>query len=209
MTTPRFQKTSEKAWKDEAGAIIPVNRLKKAEVLREKSTKKLYEHAVSISNALEKFKEVMIAECQTVMDQVYADNNQIPTDSKGNFTYYNFDRSVKVSVKVNERIDFDEMLITLCQTKLNEFLNHTVETKEDFIKQFVTDAFSKSKGSLDAKKVLSLLKYESKIKNPLFQEALRLLKDSIRRPDSKRYFQVSVRDTEGKYQNIDLNFSNI
>lgn len=209
MITPNFQKTTEKAWKDEQGALIPTNRLKPSEKLREKTTKKLFEQAVSINAALEKFKQQMIEECEAIMETVYSENSQVLTDSKGNFTYYNFDRSVKVTVKINERIDFDEMLITLCQNKLNEFLNHTVETKEDFIKQFVTDAFSKSKGALDAKKVLSLLKYESKIRNPLFQEALRLLKDSIRRPDSKRYFQVAVKDTEGKYQNIDLNFSNI
>ena len=56
---------------------------------------------------------------------------------------------------------------------------------------------------------MSLLKYRSKIDNPLFQEALKLLEQSIRHPDSKRYFQIYVRNSEGAYDNIDLNFSNI
>jgi len=209
MATPRFQKKTDKVWIDEAGIKLPVNRLLKSEKFAEITAEKLYKQGLKINDLLEKFKESMIAECEAVMKQVYADHSQDPDKSKGNFTWYNFDRSLKIMTKINERIDFDQTLIELCQNKLNEFLDQTVETKDDFIKQFVTDAFSQSKGQLDAKKVMSLLKYRSKIVNQLFQEALELLEKSIRRPDSKRYFQLYVRNEEGAYDNIDLNFSNI
>jgi len=209
MTTPRFQKKTDKAWIDEQGVLMPIGRLTKGEKLAETTAEKLYKQALKVSNSLEKLKAAMIEECRAVMEQVYADNDQDPDKSKGNFTWYNFDRSLKVMTKINERIDFDQTLIELCQNKLNEFLDEAVETKEDFIKQFVTDAFSQSKGQLDAKKVMSLLKYRSKITNPLFQEALKLLEQSIRHPDSKRYFVLYVRNEEGAYDNIDLNFSNI
>lgn len=209
MTTPKFQKKSDKAWIDEAGYKVPYDRLKKNEKLAEATSEKLYKQALRISEQLEKFKAAMIEECRAVMVQVYADNNQDPEKSKGNFTWHNFDRSLKIVTKIQDRIDFDETLIELCQNKLNEFLDQAVETKDDFIKQFVTDAFSQSRGQLDAKKVMSLLKYRSKIDNPLFQEALTLLEQSIRHPDSKRYFQLYVRNKEGAYDNIDLNFSNI
>lgn len=207
--TPNFQKKTNKLWIDEAGIKLPSNRLTRGEKLAELTSEKLYKKALKISEQLEAFKAAMIEECQAVMIQVYADNNQDPEKSKGNFTWYNFDRSLKIMTKINERIDFDGTLIELCQNKLNEFLDETVETKDDFIKQFVTDAFSQSKGQLDAKKVMSLLKYRSKIDNPLFQEALQLLEKAIRHPDSKRYFQLYVRNAEGAYENIDLNFSNI
>lgn len=209
MATPRFQKKTDKMWADEQGVRIPFSRLHKGEKLAEVTSEKLYKSALKISEQLEKFKAAMIEECKAVMVQVYADNKQDPENSKGNFTWYNYDRSLKIVTKINERIDFDQTLIELCQNKLNEFLDLTVETKDDFIKQFVTDAFSQSRGQLDAKKVMSLLKYRSKIDNPLFQEALGLLEKSIRRPDSKRYFQIYVRNEEGAYENIDLNFSNI
>jgi hypothetical protein len=209
MTTPRFQKKTDKVWSDEEGMKLPFDRLKKSEKLRETIAEKLYKQALKANETLEKLKAEMIAQCQAVMDQTYADHNQNPALSKGNFTWYNFDRSLKVVTKINERIDFDQTLIELCQNKLNEFLTETVETKDDFIKQFVTDAFSQAKGGLDAKKVMSLLKYRSRINHPIFQEALKLLEESIRHPDSKRYFQMYVRDSEGAYQNIDLNFSNI
>ena len=83
------------------------------------------------------------------------------------------------------------------------------ETKEDFIKQMITDAFSTTKGKLDAKKVMSLLRYKSKVKTPLFLEAMDHLENSIRRPDSKQYFRVFGKLEDGSYQLIDLNFSSI
>jgi hypothetical protein len=209
MATPRFQKKTDKVWTDEEGMKLPYDRLKKGEKFKESIAEKLYKQAMKVSEGLEKFKAEMIEQCQLVMNQTYADHNQNPEKSKGNFTWYNFDRSCKIITKVNDRTDFDQTLIELCQNKLNEFLNETVETKDGFIKQFVTDAFSQSKGQLDAKKVMSLLKYRSRISHPLFQEALRLLEESIRHPDSKRYFQIYVRNAEGAYDNIDLNFSNI
>lgn len=206
---PRFQKKTDKFWIDEQGVKMPFSRLHKGEKLAESISEKLFKSALKINEQLEKFKLEMIDQCKAVMDQVYADNKQDPEKSKGNFTWFNYDRSIKIMVKINERIEFDETLIELCRNKLNEFLDLTVETKDEFIKQFVTDAFSQSRGQLDAKKVMSLLKYRSKIEHPLFQEALGLLEKSIRRPDSKRYFQIYVRNEEGAYDNVDLNFSNI
>jgi hypothetical protein len=209
MTTPNFQKKADKVWKDETGFPVPFDRLKKNEVAKEKAAEKLFKQASGIHTMLANFKDSMIEVCRAVMEQTYSDYNQDPDKGKGNFTWYNFDRSLRVTVKINERIDFDETLIELCRNKLNDFLDQNVETKDGFVKQFVTDAFSQSKGQLDAKKVMSLFKYRSKISNPLFQEALKLLDDSIRRPDSKRYFQMAARNEEGGYDNIDLNFSNI
>jgi hypothetical protein len=57
--------------------------------------------------------------------------------------------------------------------------------------------------------VTGLLKYAVRINHPLFQEACTLIQKAIVRPDSKTYYRVFVKDEEGKYKNIELNFSNI
>ena len=128
---------------------------------------------------------------------------------KGGFTWKNFDGSIKIESSVSESIKFDDLGIIACKEKLELFLNNNLESKDAFIKQMVLDAFETSRGKLDAKKVLSLLTYRSKIKAPLFQEALNLLEKAIRRPDSKMYFRVFVKDEAGEYKNIDLNISSI
>ena len=84
---------------------------------------------------------------------------------KGNFTWFNFDRSIKVEVSISDRIEFDDLGIIACKDKLNEFLDSNIESKDDAVKSMILDAFNNTKGELDAKKVMNLLRYKSKIKN--------------------------------------------
>lgn len=202
------QTTKDKLWKDETGFELPYSRTTRVERLMERNATKLVNEAISINSKLIDFKERTKAICNEVFSQFMEENNNTKP-SKGNFTFYNFDRSIKVEVSIQEKIEFDDLTIQACKDKLDQFLNKNVESKDAFIKQLVLDAFETSRGKLDAKKVMSILKYKSKIKNPLFQEAMDLLGKSIRRPDSKTYFRIWIKDDQGKYQNIDLNFSSI
>jgi hypothetical protein len=77
------------------------------------------------------------------------------------------------------------------------------------LKGIIMDAFQKSNGSLDAKKVIGLKKHKARTKNPLYHEAMDLLDQAIRRPESKRYFRIFLKNSEGKYVHVDLNFSSI
>ncbi|MES1223351.1 MAG: DUF3164 family protein, partial [Bacteroidota bacterium] len=129
--------------------------------------------------------------------------------TKGNFTWYNFDKSVKVEVSINETIKFDESKIASAREKLDAFITKNVQGTDDIVRQLINSAFANTKGGLDSKKVMSLLKYRSKIKDKGFQAALDLIEDSITRPSSKRYFRVWAKDESNQYKNIDLNFSSI
>jgi hypothetical protein len=128
---------------------------------------------------------------------------------KGNFMWYNFDRSIRIEVKIAERIEFDDLTIKAAKAKFDEFLDANIEGKVDFAKELVLDAFTTRNGKLDVKRVLSLLKYKSKVKDAIFQEAMTHLEASIRRPDSKTYFRISVKDDNGEYQYINLDFAAI
>ena len=203
------QKSSDKTWIDEGGIQVPYNRTTKSERLQEIQSARLMKKAIDINTKLKDFKEEVGVICKKVYDGFMIANNTTSKNSKGNFTWYNFDRSIKVEVSVNERIEFDDLGIKACKEKLDLFLEANLESKNEFIKQMVLDAFETSRGKLDSKKVMSLLKYKSKIKAPLFQDAMQLLENSIRRPSSKTYFRIWFKDAEGKYESIDLNFSSI
>ena len=208
MRTIQKQKSSDQYWTDEKGIKSPYSRTTKAERLMENQSYQLAKEALKINQDLSKFKNNVKEVCQEVYDTFMAEkNNTAPT--KGNFTWFNFDRTIKVEVSINERIEFDDLTIIACKDKLNEFLKENVESKDTIIKEMVLDAFETSRGKLDAKKVMSLLRYRSKIKAPIFQEALNLLEQAIRRPESKTYFRVSTRNDAGQYEVIDLNFSSI
>lgn len=204
------QKSADPIWRDETGNQTQYARLFKHEKLQEKSAQTIAKRAIAINAQLIDFKNTIAALCDEVYNQYLEDKNIDKIGKgKGNFTWYNFDRSIKIEMSINERITFDDMGIATCKELLNQFLDENLDSKLEVVKEMVTDAFSTSRGKLDAKKVMNLLRYESKIKHELFAQAMNILKDSIRRPSSKAYYSVYAKNTEGEYVNIQLNFSSI
>jgi len=206
----KFYKTKDQIWKDETGMTIPVNRVTKAERLTERKTAQIVKKALDLNSRLKDFKRFIKDTAKEIYNAHLKENGgKEKTDYKGNFTFYNFDRSVKVEVNVSEPIEFDDIHIQLAQEKLQEFLENNINADNEFIKQLVLDAFKTRRGKLDTKRVLNLTRYVDKVKDPLFKEAVELINKSIRRRPSRMYFRVFVKDDNGKYQNIDLNLSSI
>jgi hypothetical protein len=203
-------KPSDKFWTDEKGVQIPVSRVTPTEKRKERSSAKLATEATRLNSALSKFKDACAAETEKAYQE---DLKAGKAASKGGYTLYNFDRSIKVERSLNEMITFDENLIGAAKEKFDQFLTEGTAGVDDMIRQLIMDAFSSTrKGKLDSKKVMNLLTYKQRIsehKYPAFHDALNLIEQSIRRPDSRIYYRISVKDENGEYQNIDLNFSSI
>jgi hypothetical protein len=92
---------------------------------------------------------------------------------------------------------------------LDSFIELNVDGRVDFVKELVNDAFKTSRGQLDSRKVMSLMRYRNKIKDNTFREALDLIEESIRRPESKIYYRISEKDESGEYKSVELNLSSI
>jgi translation initiation factor 2B subunit (eIF-2B alpha/beta/delta family) len=202
-----------KKWIDENGLEIPVHRITTAEKLREKTTVKLLKNAKAINKELAKFKAIIDQTCQEVFQTSMQEaGGKADKTHKGNFSFYNFDRSIKVEVNISEYIAFDEILILAAKEKFNTFLELNTGSIDEMIRQLIMDAFSTYKGKLDVKKIMNLLRYRSKIsekRHPEFHEAIDLIEQSIRRPGTKKYFRISEKDENGKYNYVELNFSSI
>lgn len=203
------QKASDKVWTDESGTEIPYNRTTKVERLHERSSAKIAKAALDVNKRLVAFNDLISQLSQEAFD-AYMKSKGIEKKTKGNFTWYNFDRSIKIEINVNEPIVFDSLTITAAKEKLDEFLDANIESKNAFIKQMIIDAFETQRsGSLDTKQVLKLTSYEDKVKSPKFSEAIKLIREAIRRPKSKTYRRVWILDEAGKYQNVELNLSSL
>ncbi|WP_143960256.1 DUF3164 family protein [Litoribacter populi] len=202
------QKSSDKLWKDEAGTSIPYDRTTKFERAAEVSLFKLATEASKLHYGLTSFKENFIAEAERLYELFVKENGQLGK-GKGSATFYNFDRSIKIMVKVNSIIVFDENTIQLAKDKLDEFLRVGLDGAKDYMKPLVMDAFNRQNGKLDTKKVLGLRRYTSRINQPLYTEAMGLIDKAIRRPGTREYYQVWVRNERGEYEDIQLNFASI
>lgn len=194
-------------WIDEAGNEIPAKRVSAAEKYAESAANKIVKEACATSKNLKALKAFIEHASEEVLEAVRQENDVLTDNRKGNYTWYNFDRSIKIEISINEPATFDDITISMCKEKLNEFLNKTVEGKEDYVKNLILDAFETRTGKLDTKRVMYLLKYKSKIHNKLYQEAMALLEKSIRRNTTKKYSRVWVKDDSGEYQAVELNYS--
>jgi hypothetical protein len=202
------QTSKDKQWTDEAGNTIPFDRTTKYERAAENTVYSIATKAHKIHEALAEFKDTIRAEADRLYALFTKENGQIGK-GKGSATFFNFDRSIKVSVKVNDQITFDENTLDLAKTKLDELLNDGLKGAKDFVKPLVMDAFHQTNGRLDTKRVLGLRRYADRVRDPRYAEAMSLIDKAVRRPSSKEYFQVWVRDANGEYQDIQLNFASI
>ncbi len=203
------QKVSQSHWIDESDERIPTNRVTKYERLAERTLASLGKEAIKINKALTTFKDKIATQAQKLYEAYMKEKDGKIGKNKGSVTLFNFDRSLKVQVDVTERIVFDDLAIKNVQDKLMAFIDQAVSSEKEFIQSIVKSAFETSRGKLDVKKVLSLKKHAGRIKNKLYHEAMDELDAAIRRPKSKTYFRVWVRNAEGGYDDVQLNFSAI
>lgn len=201
--------TKQTSWKDENGVHIPANRITQAEKLRERKTAALLKKAQNLNERLTAFKEELKEACDE-MENISLQELGVNAETfKGNLTFFNFDRSIKIERSISEPMRFDDLTIAAAKQKLDEFLEEAIESKFDFAKEMIMTAFETRNGKLDPKKITPLTRYEVKVNHPLFTEACRLIQQAIRRPDSKTYYRIWEKEDEGKHEAIELNFSNI
>lgn len=207
--TVKQQKPTDKLWLDEQGTGIPYNRTSKYEKVAEVAISKIAKRALALNKELDAFKRDFKG-AMDVLSAVFVESNEGKSATKkGNITLYNFDRSIKVEVNVNEPIHFDEEYIKLAKAELDSFLKESLKDVGSWIEPLIMAAFEKSRGELDTDKVLSLKKHADRIKDERYHKAMKYIDKAINRPTSKEYYRVFVRGNDGQYKNIQLNFSSI
>jgi hypothetical protein len=203
------QTSKDKTWTDAKGDPIPYNRTTAIERLQERNAHTLLNAAQKAEAALKALKDLVQDKHGEVLAALEKSTGVSLKKSKGNKQWYSFDRSILVEADAQERIEFDGLLITAAREKLHSYLTSKLTSDDEFLVEMVTKAFETTNGKLDSKRVMHLVSYKSKVKAALFQEAITLIEKSIRRTNAKMYFRVSVRQEDGSYEAVQLNFSAI
>lgn len=201
--------TKEKVWRDEAGNNIPSTHIKPVEKVNEKVTGSIVAKAIKVSEQLTQLKAFIAKQVDEAFEAFRKSYEGKKDDFKGNITIFNFDRSIKVEVRVTDAIQFDDMTIAAAKSKLDEFLRDGIQAKESVIKEMVLDAFSTARGKLDVKKILGLKRYADRIKDVRYSEAMSLIDQAIRRPSSATYYRVWVKTNQGHYEAIPLALADV
>lgn len=196
-------------WIDENNVKTPTKRLTNSEKVNELVTFDVATMFKKQREGLLLLKSFVVGQCEKAIAAFHEEYNGEKELFKGNYTFYNFDRSIKVTRTSQSPITFDDNIIALAKSKLDEFLLAGVDSKHEYIKEMVLSAFDTTRGNMDVPKVLTLRRWEKKINQPLFTEAMGLINSAIRRPSTAIYYQCFVKDSEGKYEAIVLDFAKI
>jgi hypothetical protein len=204
----------QKIWVDETGLEIPASRITPVEKKKEAVCEKLLSKGQKLSDALSEFKEeISNAANEILNDSIAANGGTVRDNYKGNFTFYNFDRSIKIETASQDKIVFDDAMIIVAKQHFDTFLQDATSTGgvDEMIRDLILDAFSTARGKLDTDKVLGLTKYRSRIeieKYPSFHSALDAIEKGINRQFSKKYHRISIRIND-EYVPVNLNFSSL
>lgn len=201
-----IHKKTNKTWYDHRGNEVPREYVPEFDRKNEVVVGKIHRNAERLSEKLIKFKEEAFKDADRLYAQMLKEANIAPSERKGNYTLTSFDKSVKIEVNVSDRIDFDDN-ITLAQEKLNEFIKLKTSGADKELAALVNHAFTTRKGRLDKARIFGLMQLN--IKNKLWDEAMELIRKSITTNSSVRYMDISVKDKEGKYQPVKLNFASV
>jgi hypothetical protein len=125
---------------------------------------------------------------------------------RGNAALMNFPQTKMVDVKVQQRIAFDERL-NIAKSKIDNCLEKWSKNAKHELRALVMRAFNVDKsGTVDTKQILDLRKL--KFDDEEWNEAMKLIDDSLMTVGSKEYINFRVRDdARGKWETISLHFS--
>lgn len=196
-----------KDWTDAQGITIPFNRISKVERLKEKLSGGIAKSAIKIHGMLKDLHTEIINASKAINEEIKKEGKSKVT--KGNFTWYNFDKSLKIEVAVDDKVSFDEAMIATAREILDKFITKNVVGTDDIIRQLLNAGFHNSKGGLDKNKLMTTLSYRKKIKDQQFHAACDLIEESMSVTDTKRYYRIWIKDEQGEYQNVNLQFSNV
>ena len=190
---------------DDAGLECPVKYIDKKVLTRHNVVEKVLKKVEKAQQELVSLKKDLFKEVKGYLDQVASEYGE---DWKGNAKLLNFNKTKEVEMSICRCIAFDERL-NIAKAKIDDCLKRWSGTASDELKILVLRAFNvDKKGNVDVRQILGLKQF--RFEDPVWQEAMQIIDESITTTNSKEYMSFSVRDNpRGQFKNISLNFSNI
>lgn len=208
----KIQTTKDATWTDADGNKVPFKFIPASDRKKESIAGKIVKGALKIERDLANFYEEVEAGYNEVYRQMLEDYElryNKERKIKGSYSWYNFDKSIKIEASMNDLVKWDEAMMSEARQELDTYLGLNLTDANELIRGLVQSAFHNSKGMIDTGKVFQLLKYEGKIKQKNFANACRLMRGAQSVASSKKYTRIWVREADGSYRNVNLNFSSL
>jgi hypothetical protein len=172
------------------------------EKLKTETIDELFSIASELNGLLVKFKEKAFKDMGALYTllQEYSNRHK---DGKGNFEVEN--DFYKILFKKQGKGKFDERSVQ-AEKHIIDFLSTKYEGDLD-TKDLIMSLLERKKGDLDIQLVQKLYSMEDRFDDVNWKEGIKLLKESYTYSHSKDYISFYQKDSTGKWENVNLNFS--
>jgi hypothetical protein len=178
---------------DSKGSLVPLELVKPADKLMDETVRRIMVYARDLSAQIARFKGHTFEDVNAFQSLLEQDYGAKMGGSKGNLSLTSFDGRMKIQVQIADLIEFGPEL-QIAKTLIDECLIEWGQTSRPEIRALVDRVFSVGKeGQINRAELFGLLRLD--IPDPRWLEAMRAIKDSIRRIGSKKYVRFYERST--------------
>lgn len=201
QTTPEGYRLNDK------GHLIPVDKIKDIDLLRDELVQKLISRAKELQANMTSTKDILFDEFNGFIELSAKEYDTVFGGKKGNVSIMSFDGRYKIQMAISDNLVFDERL-QIAKSLIDECLHEWTKDSNDNIKAIIDNAFAVDKeGKINIRRVLALKNL--KISDEKWLKAMQAISDAQQIVSSKEYIRFYERDEHGKYQQISLDFSNV
>lgn len=190
-------------WIDAQGRPVPPRYIEKEVKERDRMVRRIFMKAMKLKQHVVQVKNEVVLSLDEYLDGLAGQHD---TSWKGNAELVTFDGRLKVEVKVNEALEFDERL-QLAKQKIDDCLRRWTGNARSEIRAIISQAFQMDrKGRINVRSILTLRQF--RFEDPQWRAAMTLISDSLRIRSTRRYVNFYRKDeTTGRFVLIPLNWS--
>lgn len=191
---------------DSQERLVPIRRVKPADLERDRLVKDLVREAERIHELLVEFRDRSMDAVDGFVEKAAREYGTSMSGDKGNITLASYDGRLRVQIAVTEYLQFDEKL-EVARKLIGECLKRWGRNADTKIKTVVREALRVDKrGQVDTKRILGLRKLDMG-GDEQWEAAMRALSDSVSVARSKRYVRVQRRTERGAYETVTLSLA--
>ena len=193
--------------KDARGALVPVASIKQIDLLRDDLVRDVFENVLPVRDELMRLKQLALNEIHDFVELSANEYGVQLGGKKGNVTLTSFDGEFRLMVAMSDTLAFDERL-QAAKKLIDECLEEWTQNSDANLKTVVQAAFDVNKqGHINTARVLGLRRLN--ITHDKWTQAMTILSDSIQVLASKEYVRFYQRNTDGKYELINLDLATV
>tara|TARA_R110002074_G_C12477019_1_gene660637 strand:- start:285 stop:938 length:654 start_codon:yes stop_codon:yes gene_type:complete len=193
-------------WLDAKGRKVPDSNVSEMDRLIEQTITEIKDHGVELMNRIARYRGHSFDDVNALVALLAEKYNAKRGGAKGNVSFLSYDGSVKVEIRVQDRVTYGPEL-KIAKDLLGEYIEEVSDGVPDVVHSLLNHAFDvDQQGKVNREQLYSLRRLD--IKHPKWAAAMQAIADSMRVVGSVEYFQLSIRDAQGKFKALPINLAN-